>query len=289
MSDFSKGFLITFLGVVIISPDTLLIRLIDADAMTQQFWRGSLSGMTVLLGYWILNGRAFPAHVRAMGIPGIWITLIFSAGTLCFMYSVTHTLVANTLFITSTSPAFAALIALVFLKERVSFRTWMTILATLVGISIIAAGSLSRGSGGLDGDLAALGAAMALASVFSIARAQRAASMVPAFGISGLLSGLVAALLAPDLVIPSEDYHWMAILGLAVVPLGSALLATGPRYLPAPDVGLILLLESIFGPLLVWLVLAEYPGGHTLIGGTIVLGAMAVSNYLAHLNNQRIR
>ncbi len=281
MQAYNKGLLITFAGVVVISPDTLLIRLIDAPTLTQMFWRGILSGLAVLLGYWALTGRDFRRDIRSMGWPGFAITLVFAIGTTCFMFSVTHTTVANTLFITSTSPVFAALISVLVLREVVSWQSWATIAVTLIGISVIAAGSLGQGPGSIGGDLAALGAALSLAVTFSIARAYKGASMVPAIGFAGLLSGLMAGGLAADLSVPADDMIWVALLGLAVVPLGAALLATGPRYLPAPDVSLILLLESIFGPLLVWLILAENPGTHTLIGGAIVLAAMGLRNSLA--------
>jgi len=281
MSIYAKGFLITILGVLVISPDTLLIRLIDADTFTQLFWRGILSGSAVLLGYWAFTRQSLLTSLRATGWSGVWITLIFSLGTLCFVYSVTHTLVANTLFITSTSPVFAALISLFVLREKISLRTWLTIAATLFGIAIIASGSVNGGAGTVSGDLAALGGAISLAMTFSIARARRVASMVPATGVAGLLSGMIAIPLAPTLAVPADDIVWMGLLGLLVVPLGFALLATGPRYLPAPDVSLLLLLEAIIGPLLVWLVLAEYPGTHTLIGGAVVLSAMTISNLIA--------
>ncbi|MBZ0127948.1 MAG: DMT family transporter [Rhodobacteraceae bacterium] len=282
MTPYFKGFLITLAGVVLISPDTLLIRLIDAGTFTQLFWRGLLSGIVVLAGFAVLTGRDAPVRLLKIGWPGFWIALIFSTGTLCFIYSATHTLIANTLFIASTSPVFAALISVVFLRESVSLRIWATIVVTLGGIGVIASGSIDAtggaSGGNLDGDLAALGAALSLAATFAIARANRTASMVPATGLAGLLSAAIAASLAPTLAVPADDWLWLALLGLIVAPGGFALLATGPRYLPAPDVSLLLLLEALLGPLLVWLVLAEFPGHRTLIGGGIVLAAMVVSN-----------
>lgn len=285
MSLYLKGFLITLAGVLLISPDTLLIRLIDAGTFTQLFWRGLLSGIVVLAGFALLSGRKTPERLRGIGWSGLWMAVIFSTGTFCFIYSATHTLIANTLFIAATTPVFAALISVIFLRESVPARTWATIFVTLVGIAVIASGSIdasaSETGGSIDGDLAALGAALALAASFAIARANRNASMVPATGLAGLLSAAVAASLAPTLVVPADDWLWMGLLGLVVAPGGFALLATGPRYLPAPDVSLLLLLEALIGPLLVWLVLAEFPGSRTLIGGAIVLTAMIVSNLVA--------
>ena len=102
--------------------------------------------------------------------------------------------------------------------------------------------------------------------------------MVPAVGLGALLAGLLAGSLATTLTIPEGDRLWMGLMGLCVVPIAYACMTTGPRYLPAADVGLLLLLEAVFGPLLVWWVIGEDPGPRTLIGGAIVLGAIALSN-----------
>ncbi len=287
MSIYLKGFLITLLGVMFISPDVLLIRLTDAPAITQLFWRGLISGVAILLVFLAITGRNFPSQIRALGWPGLWITLVFTAGTFFFLYSVTHTLAANTLFISSTTPVFAALISVLFLSQKVAGGTWITILASMTGIAVIASGSIGGGGGALMGDLAALGAAISLATVFSISNANKVISMVPAMGLAGLATAFAAWLLAPTLVIPADDYVWVALLGLVVVPVGFGLMTTGTRYLPAPDVSLLLLLEAIFGPSLVWLVLGEDPGPRTFVGGAIVLGAMAIGNLVALRNARR--
>lgn len=281
MSQYTKGFLITLAGVLVITPDTLLIRLIDADSWTLLFWRGALSAVGIAVGVFATQGvRAFGAF-RTIGLPGLSIAVIFSLGTTCFVISVNTTLVANTLFITATSPVFAALISRFVLKEAVSRRTWMTILATMAGIAIIASGSLGAGQGNVWGDLAAVGAAVSTAATFSIARAKKSASMVPAMSVAGVCVALIALCFTTTVAVPAQDVAWMAILGLVVAAGGFALLATGPRYLPAPDVSLLLLLEAILGPLLVWALLGEFPGERTLIGGAVVLVAMVASNLIA--------
>jgi drug/metabolite transporter (DMT)-like permease len=281
MNPYTKGLLITLLGVLVISPDALLIRLVSADVWTLAFWRGLLNGLAVLFGFWLISRGQFWLRLRELGWPGFWVTLIFAAGSLCFIYSITHTLVANTLFLTATSPVFAALMSRYFLKERVAWRTWFAIAMTLAGVGVIASGSLGEGRGGLDGDLAAIGAAITLAATFTIARMTKTRSMVPAMGLAGLVSAIAALPLATTLVAAPADWLWIGLLGLVVSPIGFALLTTGPRYLPAPDVSLMLLLESVFGPLLVWLVLAEYPGDRSLVGGAIVLSALVLSNVFA--------
>ena len=280
MSDYLKGFLITLAGVAVITPDTLLVRLMAADGLTILFWRGVLSGAVILLGLWIFQRRNPVALIVSAGWSGLLLAAIFALGTFFFLYSVTHTLVANALFLTSTSPIFAAIFAWAFLGERPGLRTWATIAATLAGIGIIAGGSAAGGQGNLIGDVAGLVDAVFLAATFTIARARKSVSMVPAMGMAGLLSALLALAIggAAATEIAPDNWLWMAILGLIVAPGGFALLTTGPRYLPAPDVSLLLLLEAVTAPYLVWLAVGEYPGTPTLIGGALIVGALALSN-----------
>lgn len=277
-SPYLTGFLITLFGVLTLSPDTLLIRLIEADHWTQLFWRGTLTGTAILVGVTLATRGAALRQLARPRRADIALAVIYGFGNICFVYSATHTLVANTLFILSTSPVFAALIARFVLGETVSLRTVLTIAATLVGIAIIASGSLGGAGGTISGDIAALGVALSLAATFSIARRQKGRSMVPAVGVGALLAGLTAGLLAPTLLILPEDRLWMGLMGLWVVPVAFACLTSGPRFLPAADVGLLLLLEAIFGPLLVWWFIGEEPGPRTLVGGAIVLGAIALGN-----------
>lgn len=280
MDGYRKGLMISLLGVLIISPDTLLIRLVGADPWVTQAWRGLLAGSVVLIWCAIWEPREL-AHIPRMGVLGWSAVASFAAGNVLFLYAATHTLVANTLFLVSTSPVFAALIARFILRESVSMRTWLTIAATLIGIGIIAAGTLSGGKGSWDGDLAALVAAAAMAASFSIARARKDRSTVPAMGLGALVGALIGALLAPA-VWPNPGDWWPLLgMGLIVSPFGFICLTIGPRHISAADVGLILLLEAILGPLLVWAVLGEFPGPATLIGGAIVLGALAISNLVA--------
>ena len=279
MNEYIKGLLITLTGVLVITPDSLLIRLIEADSWTVIFWRNSLSGLTILLGLLVYYRRDFLRQLLSIGWAGLIMGVIWALGTFCFVYSIQTTLVANTLFIVSTSPIFAALISWLILREAVTRRTWLTIAFSLVGIAIIAWGSTEDDSqGSLIGDLAAMGTALAVAISFSIARRNRSISMIPAIGISSIFAGLVAFPLAAPLA-ESADKVWpILLIGLIVAPIGASLLVIGPRYLPAADVSLLLLLEAVIGPLWVWWMLKEFPGIYTLVGGAFVLLTLLVSN-----------
>jgi drug/metabolite transporter (DMT)-like permease len=286
VSDYGKGLLLTLTGVLILSPDVLLIRLAGLPEWTLMFWRGA--GMGGMIALWLLltQGRGAMAAFRDVGLAGLAIGLSYTIGNVSFLYSVGHTLAANTLFILATMPVFSALIARFVLGQPVPGRTWATIAAVLAGIGLIAMGSAGGGQGDLSGDLAAMVTALSWAVIFAIAGQKRTLSMVPAMSIAGAFAMVVSLFLAPGLSVPAASVPFVALIALIVTPGATALLSLGPRYLPPADVSLIMLLEAVFGPLLVWLVLAEYPGGWTLAGGAVVLGALALNN-LAGLREGR--
>ena len=282
MSEYLKGLILTVIGVLVITPDSLLIRLIEADSWTVIFWRNSLSGLAILLGLLVYYRRGFLKKIIGIGWAGLAMGIIWALGTFCFVFSIQNTLVANTLFIVSTSPIFAALIAWLVLREAVTRRTWLTIAFSLAGIAIIAWGSIGEDSqGSIIGDLAALVTALAVAISFSIARRNRSISMIPAIGISSVIAGAVAFPFAAPLAESADKIVPIVLIGLLVAPIGASLLVIGPRYLPAADVSLLLLLEAVLGPLWVWWMLDEFPGNYTLIGGAFVLLTLAISNAVA--------
>lgn len=288
MNDYLKGLMITVIGVLVITPDSLLIRLIDADSWTVIFWRNSLSGFAILLGLLLYYRRDFIPKMLGIGWAGLAMGVVWALGTFCFVFSIQNTLVANTLFIVSTSPVFAALIAWLVLREPVSRRTWLTIAFSLCGIAIIAFGSMGADSqGSITGDLAALVTALAVAISFSIARRNRSVSMIPAIGLSSVVAGLVAFPFAGTLAESADKVIPIVLIGLVVAPLGASLMVIGPRYLPAADVSLLLLLEAVLGPLWVWWMLSEYPGIYTLVGGAFVLMTLAISNVVALMRRKR--
>lgn len=288
MSDRAKGLLFSATGVLVITPDGLLTRLVETDPWTLIFWRGLLSGLGICLILLFLHRGIAWQKIRTVGVGGLLVALTMSLGSITFVYSLTHTTVANSLFIVSTSPIFAALIGWIFLKEALSPRTWLVIAVVLSGIGIIAVGNGIDG-GSMPGNLAALVTAVLAAGSFSIIRNFKERSMIPAAALAGFLSALwVIPLARPTSLTPAET-PIIIIMGLVMLPLAFALMYIGPRYLPVAEVSLMVLLEAILGPLWVWLVVGEDPGGYTLVGGTIVLVALAVNALLPAREAQAAR
>lgn len=273
-----KGTLQTAIGVLVLTPDALLVRLVQADVWALVFWRGALQFIALLLFLLCLNRRKAWASFVAIGWGGIAIALMYALGNLAFIHSLKQTEAANTLLIISSSPLLSALLSRLFLKEHVPLRTWLAACGAFVGIGIITSGSI--GAGALTGDLLAFGAAISLAASFVIARKARHVSMVPAVALSGLLIAVMAVPAVPAFPVSTLDGLYLFLLGAVIMPISFGLITLGPRYIPAAEVSLIMLLETVLGPFWVWLALSEQPSGRTLLGGAVVLTALILHSLL---------
>ncbi len=276
LSQHAKGLIITALGVLIISPDGLLTRLILVDHWTLIFWRA----LFLSFGMWLIVSLKYPnktwAKYKSIGRGGAIMVIIYAMGTISFIVAITHTSVANTLIILSTTPLFAAIIGWVFLRESIPARTWCAILLVGIGIYVISSDSESQASS-LFGDLAAMAGAFFLATGFTVIRRFPKIPILPVISTSGLLTALVILPLAQPFSVTQEDMGYLLIMGIYMLPVATALLYSGPKYIPAPEVGLMLLLESILGPVWVWWALGEQPGTRTFIGGAIILSTLAIN------------
>lgn len=286
MTDHSRGLAITVLGVLFVVPDSLFIRLIEADALSIAFWRSLLSGLVI--GLFVL-GRERAGALRAlsrMGGHGLVYALFLGASGVLFVLAVSLTSVANVVFIIAAMPVFAALFSRVFLGERLSRRTAFTILAVAAGLGVIAYGSGATEGASLAGDLVALCVAGSFAAALTTARRLRHMSMVPAVPLANLGAALALWPFVDPLAVPSAQWGLVALHGGVFIALSTVLLALGPRYLPSAEVALLILLESVLAPLLVWAVLGEDPGPWALAGGALVIGALFVSNLVLILRRR---
>lgn len=273
-TDHLRGVGLTLLGVVVLSPDALLVRLVSADPWTLLFWRGLLVGVALTL-YIAARDRGQAARIaRAMGRPGLAASVLYAVSTTLFVTAVKLTTIANTLFILSAMPLFAAIIERVVFGVLVPRRTWLAIAIVLGGMAIIFAGSLERGD--MLGNLAAITAASGWGALLVLLRHGRFADPLPVMASGGLVVAAAALAVAPTVLVGREDAVFLAILGLVVLPVAYGLISHGPRYLPAPEVSLIVLLEAILGPLWAWAVLAEVPPHPTFVGGAVILATLAI-------------
>lgn len=288
MPDHAKGLLITVLGVLCVVPDALFARLIEADPATIAFWRAAMSGMLILAGLLALRGIAPFRAAFAAGPLALLYALCMGASGPGFVLAVSLTSVANVVIIIAAMPLFAAIFGRVFLGDRISRRMIWTMGVVALGLAVVAYGTGESAIASWQGDLAAVFVAVNFAAAMTIARRLRAVSLVPMVPVGFL----AAALLLWPLATPSQAMPSQAALVLAhgaFMAVSTSLLTLGPRYLPGAEVALLILLESVLAPLLVWAVIGENPGVYAIFGGAIVVGALAVSNAVALLGRGGVR
>ena len=272
ISDHLKGILITTLGVIILSPDALLIRLLETDTWTAVLWRGIAFGIGIFILMLLMYRQNTVKQFKKIGKAGLLIGFIFGISSFFFTASIQNTSISNTLVIISTSPAFASLFSWLFLKEKIHLRTLVAMMIIFVAIILIVSKSL--GSGGLLGDLFALGTSVFMAISFTLTRRHKEINMVPAMVISGFVAAAGGAIVISQTtgayLLPESSIFYLIIGGI-VVTIAFALITLGPRYISAPEVSLIMPLETVMGSYLGWAFLSERPSNMTLIGGFVIL------------------
>lgn len=257
----------------------LLARLVDTDTWTTVFWRSIFAAVFLLGVTFVQEGRAaWRRTIWGMGWPGVAMALCFATASTCFINALARTTVANTLIIQSTSPFIAALLGWVWMGERVRRRSWVAMAAALTGAVVMA--SHSWGAGSISGDLLALVTAFAFAAATVIVRRQREIRMTAAAGLAGVFSAAFAWRPARPFDVGVDDLALLALFGAAQLGFGLILFTAGARLIPVAEAALIAVLESVLGPVWVWLALGETPAPAALLGGAIILGALVVHTAL---------
>jgi drug/metabolite transporter (DMT)-like permease len=260
------------------SSGGLLARLVGTDAWTTVFWRGLFCAAFLLAIVAVRNRRARASSRLAFGWPGVAMAACFATASTCFINALARTSVANALVIQSTSPFIAALAGWLWMGERVRRRSWLAMAAALLGTVVMAWRSWDAGS--VEGDLLALATAAAFAAATVVVRRHRDVDMTAAAGLAGLFGSAAAWGFARPLEATAADLALLALFGSAQLGLGLILFTAGARLIPVAEASLIAVLESILGPVWVWLALGETPAAASLAGGTIVLGALVVHTAL---------
>ena len=271
-SDHSKGILLSLLGVFILSPDALLIRLAGLDDFTLIFYRGLFPSIVITVLLLLYYRRRFLAVVLAIGWAGLLNGVLYAITNITFIYSIQSTSVANTLVILSSAPIFAAILSIPILRENQRPSTWLVIGLSFVSISIIGLGSYGQSS--MSGDLFALVCAVSTAGSAVLVRYKKHIDLVPSVIVAGILIALYALAQAPELEVNSTQFVYLAIIGFVIVPFAFMILAIAPRLASSAEVQLVFLLEAVLGPLWVWLVIQEIPATNTLIGGSMLLASV---------------
>ena len=278
--DRTKGIIITVLGVLFLIPDSLLVRLITATPLAICFWRGLLGGSLLLIIYLIYGLLSKDNKRLDFTLKEILIILCIALSTICFVLSVNYTTVANTLFLLSTAPFFSIFLSYLLLGEKIRLKDLCASLIALIGVFIISLGSqVSNNTLATSlGDLFGIGIAIFTALVLTLARHGSSKLVIRSNAIGMYAVALFVLPFVKNFSVEQETILYLLILCLICVPIGSLLILTGPKYISASEVSLIILLQVIIAPILAWLILKEYPGLSSLVGGIFVISALLIVN-----------
>ncbi len=278
LTDQQKGSLLAFVAVIFITPDSLFIRLSSIDTWSLVFYRGIIPFVTVLIGMLIIYKLNFFKMLFTSGHHGLIYIITFSITNITFVVSIQNTNVANTLIMIAMAPMISAILGAIFLKEIPNLKTWIAIFITLMAVIYIFYDSFQLGSiyGDILGFITAVGLAVGAVTI----RSAKKKNLVPAAVIGKLLVAIFAMFFIESYVLANQDLFIVPLMCVMCVAIPFVMVTIAPRFIPADEVNLFFLLETIIGPFWVWLVIKEQPSLETIQGGTIILITIAIHSFL---------
>ena len=278
-----KGSLLAFVAVMFITPDSLFIRLSNVDTWGLVFYRGIIPFFTVLFGMLILYRFKFFTMLFTSGYHGLIYISTFSITNITFVVSIQNTNVANTLVMIATAPMLSAILGAIFLKEPPDKKTWISIIVTFLAIIYIFIDSLKLGNfyGDILGFITAIGLAVGAVTI----RAAKSKNLVPAAVVGKLFVATFALFFIESFALKNNDLIIIPLMCILCVAIPFVLVTIAPRFIPAAEVNLFFLLETIIGPIWVWLIIKEQPTIETLQGGVVIILTIAFHSYLKLKNS----
>ena len=273
-SDQKKGMLLAFIAIMFITPDSLFIRLANVDSWNLIFYRGFIPFLVVFVGLLIIYKTKLIRMLISNGWRGLAYALVIALTNIAFVISIENTNVANTLIMISLGPMISAILSFIFLNEKPDQKTLLAILITTLAVIYIFYDSFDRGDsfGNFFGLLAATG----LATGAVIIRSAKKINFIPSAMVGKLLISLFAIIFVDNLVLKGNDLLIVPLMCVMCVAIPFVLITLAPRYITAPEVNLFFLLETILGPLWVWLVIKEQPSIETIVGGFVIIITITV-------------
>ncbi len=272
------GPILIFMGALSLSFGGLIVKSFDGATLWQiLFWRSLFFSLTILAFLVISYGKKTFSAFYESGLPGFFGGIILSFGFCGYVFAMYNTTVANTNFIISLQILFLAIFGYFILKEKISAITLTSIILAISGVFLMVGNSLSPGE--LSGNLAAFTMPITFAILIMIVRKFPTVDMVPAQFVAGISSCVIGFLLSNKLMISSHDIFLGFLAGFFQVGFGFIFITIGARSTPSAMVGIIMLSESILGPIWAFLFVSERPSMFGLIGGAIILLAVLIQFY----------
>ena len=278
LTDQQKGSLMAFIAVMFITPDSLFIRLSNVDTWGLVFYRGIIPFFTVFLGMLIIYKLSFFKTLFNSGYHGLIYVGTFSLTNITFVVSIQNTNVANTLVMIATAPMLSAILGAIFLKESPDKKTWISIIVTFLAVLYIFSDSLKLGN--FFGDILGFVTAVGLAVGAVIIRSAKSKNLVPAAVVGKLFVATFALFFIESFALIENDIFIVPLMCILCVAIPFVLVTIAPRFIPAAEVNLFFLLETIIGPIWVWYIIKEQPSVETLQGGFIIIATIAIHSFL---------
>jgi drug/metabolite transporter (DMT)-like permease len=260
-------------GSLCLSLAGILVRNIEqADGWQILFYR-SVTFFVFLSAILTIRYRSrTPAAFRKVGWRGAVVAVSLGLGSVCYIFALLNTTVANAMFIIGASPLVAAAAGWVLLGERVSVPGVVAMLVALAGIGLMFVDGFLGGR--WLGNVIAVGVVVGFVSMLITLRGVKGTDMLPATCMAGLVTACISAVLASDLAITRHDLAIAVLLGSVQYGAGFILYTIAARHIRAAEVALFALGESILAPVWVWIGVGEEPSGLTLAGAAVVLSAV---------------
>ena len=269
------GPFLVFLGACTLSFGGLIVKSFEGANLWQiLFWRSVFFSIVVLFFLFLNYKKNFFHSIYKIGLPGFFGGIVLSCGYAGYVFAMYNTTVANANFIIQTQTIFLAIFGYIFLKEKISILTIISIILAFSGIFLMLGGSLT--SGQMVGNIAAFIMPISFAVLILTVRKYPNVDMIPLQLIAGIGAIILGYFFSSQIMISSYDIFLGFIAGFFQVGLGFIFITIGAKTTPSALVGIIMLTEAILGPLWAWLFINETPPLVVLVGGSIVLSAVVL-------------
>ena len=269
------GPLLIFLGAFCLSFGGLIVKSFEGATLWQiLYWRQLFFVILVSIFLLFTYKKKIFVALYDSGLPGFIGGIILGCGFSAYVFAMYKTTVANTNFIIQTQAIFLAIFGYLFLKEKISKLTLLSIILAITGIILMVGNSLSPGQ--LSGNLVAFIMPISFAVLIIIVRKYPKVDMVPLQLFAGIVAMLIGYFVSTKINISSHDILLAFIAGFFQVGLGFIFITIGAKKTLSAMVGILMMTEAVFGPFWAWMFLEETPQFIALIGGTIIIIAVLI-------------
>lgn len=278
--NYTKVFGITALGMLLMSFESPLIKMTHVNAQTFIFYFGLCMffsmNLTLCVKYRKSIFNLYSRHFSTILLSGLFTGL----SNFFFILAIKHTSVASAVFILSTGPLVSAIIAFLLFRQRTPQRTFVAIFFVLIGLSIILLNDLQLGN--MKGNLYAFGCVFAFISMLLVLEQNKEVNRLACFGIGTLIASFLASISAPIAVPDGFSLGIIFFTGFLLTPLSRTFIGIGTKFLSSVEIALLTIIEPVFAPFWVWILMGEKPHMNVLVGGVIIIFALIIHTLMAY-------